>query len=218
MATQNPFDGTNGGFINADLSITDTTAVINQGSATAMSQCWKTGFQTFYLITSNEYFANSGLVSTLPSANYTANLVANATMAKATYGQLWGLYAFLKEETGTDKIGAQTPDAMIFVGTSKGAGIAFRFSMADDSGTLKTSAIETKFTVTSTSNVANIAGPAGGMGQFKGLTQGTEQVKYVQVICKGVAPLYYTTYPKNLDSAASNGWIVTCYTGISQCA
>ena len=67
------------------------------------------------------------------------------------------------------------------------------------------------------SNKALITSPTGGMGQFKGLTQGTQQDKYVKIVCKGVAPLYYTTYAQKLDSETSNGWVLTCYTGISQC-
>jgi hypothetical protein len=55
------------------------------------------------------------------------------------------------------------------------------------------------------------------MGQFKGLTQSSTEDKYVRVICKGVQPLYAATYPRNLDSGLLNGWMVTCYTGISSC-
>lgn len=67
------------------------------------------------------------------------------------------------------------------------------------------------------SNKAQITSPTGGMGQFKGLTQGTQQDKYVRIVCKAVQPLYYTTWMKKLDSETSNGWVLTCYTGISQC-
>lgn len=39
----------------------------------------------------------------------------------------------------------------------------------------------------------------------------------MQVICKGVAPLYYKTYADNIESDTGNGWILTCYNGIPQC-
>lgn len=55
------------------------------------------------------------------------------------------------------------------------------------------------------------------MGQFKGLTQGTQQDKYVRVVCRGVAPMFADTYPTALDAGTDNGWMLTCYTGISQC-
>jgi len=55
------------------------------------------------------------------------------------------------------------------------------------------------------------------MGQFKGLTQSATQDLYVQVICLGVQPMYYDTWPINLDAGTGNGWVVSCYTGIPQC-
>jgi len=67
---------------------------------------------------------------------------------------------------------------MLFCGQKLGKGTAFRYTMIDDgtnSSTLSTSALTTsKFTTgLVTSNVAYISAPTGGMGQFKGLTQGT---------------------------------------------
>lgn len=111
---------------------------------------------------------------------------------------------------------------MIFVGEKLGKGIAFRFTVVADSNDLKTSALYTTSVFSAAtvndSNKAVIKAPTGGMGQFKGLTQGTQQDKYVQVICNGVQPMYYTTYGQKLDTETSNGWVVTCYTGIAQCA
>jgi len=39
----------------------------------------------------------------------------------------------------------------------------------------------------------------------------------VKIMCKGVRPVYAATYPQDIDSGADNGWLLTCYTGISQC-
>ena len=62
--------------------------------------------------------------------------------------------------------------------------------------------------------------PAGGMGQFKGLSYGTTEKKYVQTICLGIQPMYYLTYALSIDDTtgvSGNGWVVSCYTGIPQC-
>jgi len=29
--------------------------------------------------------------------------------------------------------------------------------------------------------------------------------------------MYYTTWPIEIDNGVSNGWIISCYTGIPQC-
>jgi hypothetical protein len=115
----------------------------------------------------------------------------------------------------------QAFDNAIFVGCKFNKGIAFRFTVTTSTNVMATAALQgtpsfTQATVTS-SNAAIITAPTGGMGQFKGLTQGTEQDKYVSVVCKGVAPLYVTTWAAKLDSETGNGWMLTCYTGIAQC-
>lgn len=38
------------------------------------------------------------------------------------------------------------------------------------------------------------------------------------MLCTGIQPYYYTTWAVSLDSGASNGWIISCYTGIPQCS
>lgn len=38
------------------------------------------------------------------------------------------------------------------------------------------------------------------------------------MLCTGIQPYYYTTWAVTLDSGASNGWIISCYTGIPQCS
>jgi len=30
--------------------------------------------------------------------------------------------------------------------------------------------------------------------------------------------MYYTTWPTNFDDGTSHGWVLSCYTGIPQCA
>lgn len=142
-------------------------------------------------------------------------------MVKGTYGQLWAMWTFLKDASGTTILSAAEGDSVIFVGELSGKGTAFRWTLSDVSGLRTTSGtVETApFTVATVTanNQAIISAPTGGMGQFKGLTQGTQQDKYVKVICKGVQPMYADTYPKSLDSGTDNGWILSCYTGISSC-
>lgn len=70
--------------------------------------------------------------------------------------------------------------------------------------------------VENTKNMS-ISAPTGGMGQFKGLTYTTTEAKYVQTVCKSVAPMYYTAWKVLLATGASNGFVVSCYTGIPQC-
>jgi len=54
-------------------------------------------------------------------------------------------------------------------GTLKGKGVIYRASLA--SAVLILTAVDTStFTVNATAGVAVVAGPTGGMGQFKGLT------------------------------------------------
>jgi len=139
-------------------------------------------------------------------------------LAKATFGSIWNFWPFLSNEsTSTNYYVAQAPDNAIFVGLKGGKGALHRATLT---GTPR------KYTVTDTtiytvnaasSGVVTIASPIGGMGQFKGAVYGTTEMLYVQTICNGVAPMYYTTWALNLDGGTSNGWVVSCYTGIPQC-
>lgn len=60
-----------------------------------------------------------------------------------------------------------------------------------------------------------ISAPTGGIAQFKGLTQGAIQDKYVEVICTGVQPWYGGVKWQALST--TGGWMLTCMTGISSC-
>lgn len=104
---------------------------------------------------------------------------------------------------------------MIIVGELLNKGIGFRFDITKATGIIGSIDVSGF----GSGNVVNVEAPTGGMGQFKGLTQGTAQDDYVKVICTGVQPLYYTTYPQKLVLTTSeNGFVFTCYTGIPQCA
>lgn len=60
--------------------------------------------------------------------------------------------------------------------------------------------------------------------QFKGLTQSTTNDKYVEVVCRGIQP-YFSGIKEfeNISNATvtagteTNGFYISCMTGISQC-
>ena len=60
--------------------------------------------------------------------------------------------------------------------------------------------------------------------QFKGLTQSTANDQYVEVVCRGIQPYFSgTTEFANIANAVTtngtetNGFYISCMTGISQC-
>jgi len=73
------------------------------------------------------------------------------------------------------------------------------------------------FTDNATGGVVSIPAPTGGVAQFKGLAQGTSEDKYVLVNCIGLQPMFYTTAWRSLAAGTGNGFMLTCFTGISNC-
>ena len=70
--------------------------------------------------------------------------------------------------------------------------------------------------------VREIRSPAGGIMQFKGLTQTTTNDQYVEVKCRGIQPyLQGATAWDNIDNTSptteANGFLISCMTGIAQC-
>lgn len=121
---------------------------MGRGSPTAIGyNISGTNNEIMYLVTSNEYYSDSMIVSSaIAVANISdmggTTLVANVpALAIADYGSIWGLYMFKKEETGSDAIGSQAPDQLIFCGTKKGKGLAARFDIAIASNVATTAAL-----------------------------------------------------------------------------
>lgn len=89
-------------------------------------------------------------------------------MAKATYGQLWAMWLFAKNDATAAVIGSQTPDNMIFVGQRIGKGTAFRYTVTAATADYKTTTQYTTNVFTAStvndSNRAIISAPTGGMG------------------------------------------------------
>lgn len=87
---------------------------------------------------------------------------------------------------------------------------------AKEAGTSTYATTTSGQTSTGTTSILYIDPPANGMAQFKGLSVSTNQKKYLQVICVGVAPVY-VTWAITL-STTGNGFLMNCYTGIPQCS
>jgi hypothetical protein len=73
---------------------------------------------------------------------------------------------------------------------------------------------------TGTAYIREIRSPAGGIAQFKGLTQDTSNDKYVEVNCRKVHPYFGGTAWSDINNASAgasgtSGFLVTCMTGIS---
>lgn len=148
----------------------------------------------------------------------------SVALAKADYGAAWNFWPFMGNNTNAGTmIAAQVSDNLVLVGTRQGKGTVWRATLAG-AGTpapdLYTATTSGTMTVNASNiGVVSISAPTGGVGQFKGLTQTTlVHDLYVQVICLGVQPMYYTTWATQIDDGTSNGWVLSCYTGIPQCA
>jgi hypothetical protein len=74
---------------------------------------------------------------------------------------------------------AQTPDNIICIGSKVGKGAMFRATLAGGTLIYTTTATSTFTTNNDASGVVHIDSPTGGMGQFKGATYGTTDLKYV---------------------------------------
>lgn len=182
------------------------------------------------VFTSSEYYAPSAVAcvdgnsaTTLTAANGAAS--ANDSFNIADYGSIWAAWPFLATNSSASTfITGQTPDHLMIVGTRQGTGVVGRMDMNGTSGAPTLEVAATLTTATSTfntyvvkdttaTNLLYFHPPTNGMSQFKGLTASSDEKKYVQVICLGVAPVYSTW----ATAAADMGFIVNCYTGIPQC-
>jgi len=97
-----PFDGVIGQYLAGGEK------AINFGSPVAIHSSFTASYyHTFYLISADIWYANSALISLTPTeANNATGLKACVDMTATTYGQLWGIYSFLKDDSTGAKIGA----------------------------------------------------------------------------------------------------------------
>lgn len=143
-------------------------------------------------------------------------------MPKETYGAIhafWGYSSTAADSNLTTSLWTH----MVVVGTFKGKGryatLALAANMTPSADTNEFDDTNYCDTTTGSTTLGQclVSAPVGGVAQFKGLTQGAAEDKYVQVTCHGVQPYYYGTLWHTI-TAASNGFVLTCMTGISQCA
>lgn len=159
----NAFNNSTGSFLASSL-----TKGTNLGSP--VQQIFVTGAVAHILISANEYYYSSSLLSVDGYGNTTNGITtfkSNTAMSKELYGQLWGLWAFATANTtSTTKIMAQTWDNMIFVGEKVNAGTAFRHALSSDvlGALVSTGLTPASFSASAVnaSNKAIIKGPTGG--------------------------------------------------------
>jgi len=84
---------------NGDMGmwVGDTTLkAINQGSPTTVLVDNAGGNEAWWLVTANEWFQNSGCFAALVGSAISGTI--GADMARATYGQLWSMWAFMADD------------------------------------------------------------------------------------------------------------------------
>jgi len=165
------------------------------------------------LLTSGEFYADSFLVGMATTAWATQDI---NTLAKADYGSTRYVYCISAAQTADTNLVTTAWTVCVFVGHEGGQGRMGTGGISGHAFTLNTSVL-TDSTYTVSTGIGKFDPPTGGVAQFKGLAAGTTEKTYVAMICHGVAPLFYTTAWHTFSAGASNGWMVTCMTGIAQC-
>jgi hypothetical protein len=165
-----------------------------------------------FLLTSDEFFSDSYLVGLTNQA--WATEVPRA-LAKASFGSTKQFYCIDSTQTASSNLVTDAWDVCVYVGNLGGSGKMGTATISGPTLTLTTNVLTD--TTYATSGIEAFTPPTGGKYQFKGLTAGTTEKKYVGMVCNGVAPMFYTTAWNTFATQAGSGWMVTCMTGISQC-
>jgi hypothetical protein len=164
-------------------------------------------------MTSDEFYSNSYIIGLGAGAFTTspAALVLTAT----SYGSVKKFYCIDSTQAANNNLVTDSWDVCVFVGNLGGVG-----KMGTASATGKTIALTVNVLTDgtyATSGIETFNPPAGGNYQFKGTLAGTTEKKYVNVVCNGIAPMFYTTAWQDLAGQTGGGWMVSCLTGIPQC-
>jgi len=141
------------------------------------------------MVTANQWYVASNVVSMTSTDTDASAEAFSSWTTLATYGQIWGLWLYKKNETSTTAIALQVPDQVIFVGNKKNVGTAFIFTLTVTTKNYHGNAKDTSVFGTAgvaASNAAILSAPTGGMGQFKGLSTSTPVSKYNEIVCKSV--------------------------------
>lgn len=165
------------------------------------------------VFTSEEFFASSFLIG-LTNALWSTE--SSLELPKANYGSIRSIFCLDTTQTSNNNLTTDSWDVCVFAGNFAGLGKMGTSTISGHTLTL-TANVFTDSTYMS-SGIENFNPPTGGQSQFKGLTAGTTEKKYVNVICNGIAPMFYTTAWQNLAGQTGGGWMVSCLTGIAQCA
>lgn len=160
---------------------------------------------------------------------------AGFTTPIANYGEVLDVYGFSNVNGSRTALYGVAYTHVIIAGKRLGKGMVGAVALLSNSGAVgvvtKTSATipvdilhgtATGVSYVNNTSVREIRSPAGGIMQFKGLTQTTSNDQYVEVRCTGVQPyLAGATAWRNIANTAptteSNGFLITCMTGIAQC-
>jgi len=243
LKTARPFDVVTGGLEYNGGAGADVKT-INLAQIRAMTYILKdTEIFNCFLFTGSEYFANSGFTCIQADTNITAFIPVDGSLTVgpadatgellvANYGSIWNFWMY-DADASSGALNAQTVSHMMVVGTKGGQGVIGRqiLTLSGTAGSTRIVTPDHEATGASTITGPSVSGintldaqtdfsieyllpPVTGVAQFRGLTAGTTESYYLQVICLGVAPAY-TTWQQNIAGAS---WILNCYTGIPQCA
>lgn len=167
-----------------------------------------------------------------------AGFITSGNGPRALYGQINDVYAYSNVNGSGTALYGKNDTHLIIAGTLKGKGMVAAVTMVSTTAaitaatktttvavappTIVMAATATGVSYVSSTNIREIRSPAGGIMQFKGLTQTTDNDKYVEVTCRGVQPLLQgATAWRNIANTSptteSNGFLISCMTGISQC-
>lgn len=143
-----------------------------------------------FLLTSDEFYSNSYLLSLAKTAWATEDSLA---LARASYGSVKQFYCMDTTQATNNNLVTDAWDVCVWVGNLGGAGKMGTTTIAGAAiAAAATTNVLTDGTY-ATSGIGTFNPPTGGKYQFKGLTAGTTEKKYVNMVCNGIAPMFYTT-------------------------
>jgi len=172
------------------VAVAGQTIGANFGSITQAITDPNIGTQ-FMLITSNE-FLGASFVMGLTVLLFSTKAMSTAQTTTADYGTLRKIMGAALTTSGTN-LSAVTWTNIFWVGHKAGKGTAGAGVISSNVTLTKTLLVFTDSTYQLATGILSITAPTGGVAQFKGTTIGATETKYVEVICNGIAPMFYTT-------------------------
>jgi hypothetical protein len=167
------------------------------------------------VISGNERYTGSYIVA-LDGTTLIAGLTVKP--AVGTYGTITAVYG-IAVTNAVSNLTATTWDKLFFTSIHNGKGLLVPADYtAGTDPVIVYPCASAIFTSNATAGVVSISAPQGGVAQFRGLTQTTTEDLYVEVICVGVQPMFAAVAWQYLSTGSQNGLMVTCMTGIAQCA